>query len=73
MATPIIPNISFSKQLEVSKVMIQFDDDKPESVMEIMDPDSTVTFSLKNTEFSFIEFQNKKANKKFKIYIDKND
>ena len=71
MAKPVIPNISFSKRLEPSRVMIQFDEDEPESVAEIQDEDTTISFTLQNTEFSSIEFQNKKTNKKFKIFIDK--
>lgn len=65
-----VPNLSFTKKLDIAKIMIQFDDDKPESIMELLDETAEVTFTLKQTQFSSIEFNNKKGNRKFKMYVD---
>lgn len=69
----IAPNISFNKKLDTSKIMIQFDNEEPEPVIELLDDESVVTFTLRNTEFSSLEFNNAKKNRKFKIYVEKKD
>lgn len=69
----IVPDMSFKKESPISQVMIQFDDDKPRPVIDMLDDKSKVTFELSNTQFSSLEFTDDKTNKKFKIFINKKD
>ena len=64
-------NIAFKKELESSSVMIQFDNDEPQSVMKLLNGKSKVSFELSNTDFSSIEFIDEKTKKRMKIFIDK--
>lgn len=67
----IVPNMSFKKELPVSQVMIQFDNDEPKPVIDMLDDKSKITFELTNTQFSSLEFMDGK--KKFKIFLNKKD
>jgi hypothetical protein len=67
----VMPKVSYSTTLDSSKVMIQFDNDEPKALMDMIDGKSKVIFELSNTEFSSIEFSDNKTNKKFKIFLNK--
>ena len=65
----VVPDISFTEDLIPSRVMIQFDNDEPQPVMDLLSPEAKVTFELTNTKFGSMEFNDEKTKKKFKIFI----